>query len=246
MADDVKAQYGLVASSFDILHPGYLRLFKQAKEHCETLVVFLHVDPSVERPEKNKPILSLEERILALESNRYVDKIIPYDTEQDLLGYLKGYTGGDAVRFLGDDYKQATNFTGKELEIPIVWISRDHGWSLTLLREKIIAVNKQKKNLLAQSAQKQLLEIMASIAKQNQKMFDVKFSRQLYSAISADPVFDLVNDKLLISNKNLMELIKLHGLAEGWWLPVSNDKNMFLSFGEWQLYYTLVTGTEGV
>jgi glycerol-3-phosphate cytidylyltransferase len=237
MTGDKKAQYGLIASSFDILHPGYLRLFKQVKEYCETLVVFLHVDPSVERPEKNKPILSLEERIFALESNRYVDKIIPYDTEEDLLEHLKAYAGSDSVRFLGDDYKNASSYTGKELGLPIVWISREHGWSLTKLRELIIQANQA-------PAKEKLLQLMKKISlehKQQEWYPDLDFT--LYDQLAVDPVFDQQNNVILLSNYEKEALLKLHGQANGWWAKTKNGELTFLSMGEWLLYYVLNTAS---
>lgn len=240
MADDVKAQSGLVASSFDILHPGYLRLFKQAKEHCETLVVFLHVDPSVERPEKNKPILSLEERILALESNRYVDKIVPYDTEQDLLEFLRGYSGGDAVRFLGDDYRDSAHYTGKDLDIPIVWIPRDHGWSLTRLRNMIIKADED-------AAKDRLLGYMKKLSREHfQKDWVPNLEFCLYNTISADPIFDTSKPVIGLSQKEKSDLIRLHSLAEGWWAEDPTGSLIFLSFGEWSVYYSLKSYNEEI
>ena len=111
-----------------LIHPGYIFLFNECKENCDHLILFLHEDPSVERPEKLKPILSLKERILILTSLRQIDEIIPYKLESDLLSLIKDMNID--VRFLGDDYINKA-FTGKELNIPIHYLNRSHGWSTT-------------------------------------------------------------------------------------------------------------------
>jgi len=111
-----------------LIHPGYIFLFNECKENCDHLILFLHEDPSVERPEKLKPILSLKERILILTSLRQIDEIIPYKLESDLLSLIKDMSID--VRFLGDDYINKA-FTGKELNIPIHYLNRSHGWSTT-------------------------------------------------------------------------------------------------------------------
>lgn len=123
-----KKNIGIVAGNFDVIHPGYIFLFNECKENCDHLILFLHEDPSVERPEKLKPILSLKERILILSSLRQIDEIIPYKLESDLLSLIKDMNID--VRFLGDDYINKA-FTGKELNIPIHYLNRSHGWSTT-------------------------------------------------------------------------------------------------------------------
>ena len=123
---------GVIAGNFDVIHPGYIHLFNECKEHCNTLLLLLHEDPSIERKQKLKPILTLEERILILSSLRQVDEIISYKTEAELLVLLKSQTID--VRFLGDDY-QGKEFTGMELNIPIHYLDRSHGWSTTKYKE---------------------------------------------------------------------------------------------------------------
>jgi glycerol-3-phosphate cytidylyltransferase len=123
-----KKNIGIVAGNFDVIHPGYIFLFNECKENCDHLILFLHEDPSVERPEKLKPILSLKERILILSSLRQIDEIITYKLESDLLSLIKDMNID--VRFLGDDYINKA-FTGKELNIPIHYLNRSHGWSTT-------------------------------------------------------------------------------------------------------------------
>jgi len=123
---------GVIAGNFDVLHPGYIHLFNECKEHCNILIVMLHEDPSLERSHKLKPILTLEERILTLSSLRQVDEIINYKTEIELLELLKSLKID--VRFLGDDY-QGEEFTGMELNIPVHYLDRSHGWSTTKYKE---------------------------------------------------------------------------------------------------------------
>ena len=129
-----KIKIGVIAGNFDVIHPGYIHLFNECKKYCSHLIIFLHKDPSVERPEKLKPILSLEERLLVLSSLKQVDKIVTYQLESDL-AHLLSTTQID-IRFLGDDYKDKS-FTGDELNIPIHYLNRSHGWSTTKFKKLI-------------------------------------------------------------------------------------------------------------
>ena len=124
---------GVIAGNFDVIHPGYMKMFKECKEHCDKFIVFLHSDPSIERPEKIKPILSVEERTEILLGIRYIDEVIPYDTEKDLWRLLILYN--PSIRFLGDDYKDK-EYTGKGF-CPVYWITRNHGWSTTKFKTLI-------------------------------------------------------------------------------------------------------------
>ena len=131
------AQYkiGFVAGNFDLIHPGYIKLFQHAKKKCQFLIVGLHHDPSLERKEKMKPIHNIQERKLILSSIKYIDKIIVYKTEKDLLTILK--SNKIDIRFLDDSYKKM-NFTGKELDLKISWVPRKHHYSMTYLKKQII------------------------------------------------------------------------------------------------------------
>ena len=86
-----KRNTGVIAGNFDVIHPGYIHLFNQCKEHCKKLLIFLHEDPSIEREHKLKPILTLDERILILSSLSQIDEIISYKTETELLKLLKSH-----------------------------------------------------------------------------------------------------------------------------------------------------------
>ena len=119
---------GIIAGNFDIIHPGYIAMFKECKDNCDKFTVLLHTDPSIERPSKLKPILSTEERVEMLKCFRQVDDVHTYTTEAELYDLIKEVKPD--VRFLGEDYKDK-NYTGKDLNIPVHWIGRDHGWSTT-------------------------------------------------------------------------------------------------------------------
>ena len=125
---------GVIAGNFDVIHPGYIYLFNECKEFCTELIILLHEDPSIERPEKLKPILNLDERKMILSSLTQVDQIIPYKLEVDLYQLLSNLDID--IRFLGDDYKSKP-FTGDDLNIPIHFLDRSHGWSTTRFKNKI-------------------------------------------------------------------------------------------------------------
>lgn len=125
---------GVIAGNFDVIHPGYIKMFKECKSKCDRFVILLHTDPSIERPHKLKPILSVEERIEILESIKYITDVHTYTYETELIELLKGINPD--VRFLGDDYRGKT-YTGYELNIPIHYLNRDHGWSTTKFKTLI-------------------------------------------------------------------------------------------------------------
>ena len=133
---------GIVASCFDLFHAGHILMLMEAKEKCDRLVVALQSDPTIDRPEKNKPVQGLYERYQQVESCRYVDHVIPYDTEEDLYNLLAGYEWD--VRFLGSDYHGRNDFTGVDLDIPIHYCARRHNYSSSGLRERIVKAGKSK------------------------------------------------------------------------------------------------------
>jgi len=126
---------GIVASCFDLFHAGHVLMLAEAKENCDRLIVALQSDPTIDRPEKNKPVQAMFERYVQLSACKYVDHVIPYDTETDLYNLLAGYDWD--VRFLGMDYYDRNDFTGVDLDIPIHYCTRRHNYSSSGLRERI-------------------------------------------------------------------------------------------------------------
>lgn len=122
-----------MTGAFDIIHPGYIKLFQFAKQHCDYLVVALHVDPSTEHPEKPKPVLSVIERMEILKAIRYVDEVVPYVSEDVLVKLLEVLKPD--VRFLGDDYMDKP-ITGVGIA-PIMFHKRETGWSTTKFKQEI-------------------------------------------------------------------------------------------------------------
>ena len=132
-----KPEIGIITGAYDIIHPGYVRLFKEFNDACEYQFVLLHEDPTIERPEKLKPILSVNERIDMITPYLNCCFFMTYNTEEELLQLITSLSPD--VRVLGTDY-QGEYYTGKELDIPVKWVDRSHGWSTT-----------KYKNLIAQS-----------------------------------------------------------------------------------------------
>tara|TARA_B100000900_G_scaffold287032_1_gene246104 strand:- start:120 stop:518 length:399 start_codon:yes stop_codon:yes gene_type:complete len=124
---------GFTCGAFDLLHAGHIVMLKEAKLNCDHLIVGLQTDPSIDRQEKNQPIQSVFERYVQLRAVKYVDEIIPYDTEQSLLDLLEA-TPID-VRFVGEDWSEK-HFTGKGLH-EVFYTSRAHSFSTTQLRNRI-------------------------------------------------------------------------------------------------------------
>src|SRR3990167_6227403 len=110
---------GIVTGAWDMLHAGHIHLLKQARKKCDYLIVALHVDPYIERPDKNKPIESVLERQIKLNSCKYVFLTVVYETEADLSIIFK-YFKID-VRFLGTDSKDGRTVTN-EGALPIEYI----------------------------------------------------------------------------------------------------------------------------
>ena len=134
---------GVIAGNFDVIHPGYIKTFKECKENCDHFTILLHTDPTIERPNKLKPILSVDERIEVLSSIKFIDDIKVYTYEKDLIELIKNNRFDK--RFLGDDYINK-DFTGSNLNIPVIYISRDHGWSTTKFKNLLVNSFKSKKD----------------------------------------------------------------------------------------------------
>lgn len=135
---------GIVFSCFDLFHAGHVLMLKEAKQQCDYLIVGLQTDPTIDRPEKNKPVQSIFERFVQVSACKYVDEVVVYATEKDLVDVLNSYPID--VRILGIEY-QNKNFTGKELDIPVYFNSRSHSFSSTELRQRIKEVNNDPSNL---------------------------------------------------------------------------------------------------
>lgn len=129
---------GFTCSAFDLLHAGHIKMLEDAKNQCDYLICGLQVDPTLDRPEKNKPIQTVVERYIQLEAVRYVDEIIPYVTEADLEDILSMYDID--VRILGEEYRDK-NFTGKDIcakrGIELHFNKRDHRFSSSGLRKAV-------------------------------------------------------------------------------------------------------------
>lgn len=133
----MKYERGIIAGSFDLIHPGYVRMFHEAKEKaCRHLIVALQDDPTIDRPQKCKPVQSWSERKEILESLKWVDEVLYYNTESDLVELLQKHRWYLDVRILGSDYI-GKRFTGSEIGIPVYYCKRDHDYSLTDLKRKI-------------------------------------------------------------------------------------------------------------
>ena len=125
---------GFTAGNFDLLHPGYIRCFREAKRHCDRFIVFLQIDPSLHRKSKYKPVISLYNRYEALMSITYIDDVYTYQTEEELYDLIKFWKPD--IRILGEDYI-GKPFTGDDLPPRVVYTTRSHGWSTTKLKDQI-------------------------------------------------------------------------------------------------------------
>ena len=130
---------GFTASTFDLLHAGHVAMLREAKDQCDYLICGLQIDPSMDRPDKNSPIQTVVERYSQLSAIKYVDEIVVYATEQDLVDILTMYKID--VRILGVEYKDK-DFTGRDLcdtlNIDLYFNSREHRFSTSDLRKRVV------------------------------------------------------------------------------------------------------------
>lgn len=143
---DQGKKIGITFSTFDMLHAGHIAMLSEAKNHCDYLIAGLQTDPTIDRPEtKNRPIQSIVERQIQLAACRYVDEVVVYSTEQDLIDLI--LTLPIDVRILGVEYED-TNFTGRNegagRGIQHVFNRRDHSFSSSSLRKRVAAAEAQK------------------------------------------------------------------------------------------------------
>lgn len=129
-----KKVVGFTAGNFDLLHPGYIYTFEEAKRHCDYFMIFLQRDPSESRNTKYKPVIPLYERYKTLMSVKYIDEVVTYQTEEDLVRLTEFYKPD--VRILGDDYI-GKRFTGDHLPIKVIYTTRSHDWSTTKIKDLI-------------------------------------------------------------------------------------------------------------
>ena len=129
---------GFTCSAFDLFHAGHVQMLREAKTVCGYLIVGLQTDPTVDRPEKNKPLQSITERYIQVQGCKYVDEIIPYETEQDLLDLIQLISFD--VRIIGEEYRDK-DFTGKDYALannmPVYYNTRNHRFASSQLRNKM-------------------------------------------------------------------------------------------------------------
>jgi glycerol-3-phosphate cytidylyltransferase len=131
------SKIGFTCGAFDLLHAGHILMLEECKEVCDYLIVGLQTDPSIDRLYKHTPIQTLKERMIQLEAVKYVDEVVTYETEEDLIDLLNRYRSEIYVRILGADWRGAS-FTGHEMkDIRIYFNKRDHGYSSTELINRI-------------------------------------------------------------------------------------------------------------
>ncbi len=125
---------GFTAGNFDLMHPGYIYTFEDARKHCDKFIVFLQRDPSLHRKSKYKPVVPLYERYRTLMSIQYIDEVYVYQTEDELYDLIKFFEPD--IRILGEDYI-GKSFTGDNLPPKVIYTSRAHGWSTTRMKDMI-------------------------------------------------------------------------------------------------------------
>ena len=138
---------GITFSTFDFFHAGHVKMLEEAKSKCDYLIVGLQLDPSIDRPGKNKPVQSIIERYFQLRACKYIDEIIPYITENDLIDVLSSFKID--IRIIGEEYKEK-KFTGKEYclnkSIEVYYNKREHRFSSSALRKQVAESERRKNN----------------------------------------------------------------------------------------------------
>jgi len=136
---------GITFGAFDLFHAGHVKMLEEAKSKCDYLIIGLQLDPSIDRPEKNKPTQTIVERYVQVRSCKYIDEVVPYITEQDLIDILSSFKID--LRIIGEEYKNK-NFTGKDYclkkGIEIYYNKREHRFSSSALRKQVTDAEKNK------------------------------------------------------------------------------------------------------
>ena len=140
---------GITFSAFDLLHAGHIGMLREARANCDYLIVGLQTDPTIDRPtEKNKPVQTLVERYAQLNALKFIDEIVPYQTEEDLIDILELFQID--VRFLGEEYREK-EFTGKDVcrkrGIELHFNKRDHRFSTSGLRKRVAQAENENGNI---------------------------------------------------------------------------------------------------
>ena len=134
---------GITFGSFDLFHAGHIKMLEEAKSKCDYLIVGLQLDPSIDRPEKNKPTQTIVERYVQVRSCKYIDEVVPYITEQDLIDILSSFKID--IRIIGEEYKNS-DFTGKDYctgkGVEIYYNKREHRFSSSSLRKQVSGAEK--------------------------------------------------------------------------------------------------------
>ena len=145
----IDMKIGFTCSTFDLFHAGHIMMLKEAKKQCDYLIVGLQTDPTIDRPQKNKPVQGVFERYVQLQACKYVDEVVPYATEKELLDILLSYPIN--VRIVGHEYEH-TDFTGRDEcrahDIEIYYNRREHSFSTSELRQRVVVaeINKGIRN----------------------------------------------------------------------------------------------------
>lgn len=138
MSSEKINKIGFTCSAFDLFHAGHVKMLEEARTVCDHLIVGLQTDPTIDRPEKNKPIQSVTERYIQVDACKWVDQIIPYETEEDLLDLMQLLDFD--VRIIGEEYREK-DFTGKDYcldnYIQVYYNGRHHRFASSELRKKL-------------------------------------------------------------------------------------------------------------
>lgn len=131
---------GFTAGAFDLAHAGHLIMFEECRKNCDYLIVGLHINPQTDRKEKNRPIQTSFERYMQLKACKFIDDIIPYDTEEDLYNLLVSVKPD--VRFMGNDWQGKPNYSRDKLpNMKVIYNNREHSFSSSGLRKRIKDAN---------------------------------------------------------------------------------------------------------
>ena len=132
---------GFVCGVFDMYHAGHVMMLKECRENCDYLIVAINEAENIDtkiNPGKKLPLYSIEERVMIMESCKYVDKVLSYNSEDELLALMKKYSPD--IRCLGDDYREK-KITGSELNIRIHYTDRSHGLSTSKYKSQLTNEN---------------------------------------------------------------------------------------------------------